>query len=229
MRKILIALAAATAAATLFSGCSTKDAGGPLPEASTLIKESAATTANLKSAHLALTVAGQIQHLPVKSLEGDLTNAPTVAAKGTATITMLGSDVQTKFVVIDGELYAAITGDDYDNYGPASKIYDVSAILNPDEGLANMLSSLANPKAAGRDTLDGQKTVRITGEAPADAVNKLAPQLKATASMPCTVWIQEEGDHQLVQAQLEPSKGNMVQMVLSQWNAPVSIEKPAGA
>lgn len=227
MRRLLIAMAAATTAAALFAGCSSdKDSGAPLPEASTLVKESATTTAGLKSAHLALSVTGQIKNLPVKTLEGDLTNEPTTAAKGSATITMLGSDVDAKFIVIDGDLYAAITGDDYDNYGSADKIYDVAAILSPDKGLANMLANLTDPKAQGRETLGGQKTVRVTGEVPADEVNKLAPQIKATTPTPCTVWIQEEGDHQLVQAQLSPSSGNSIQMTLSNWNAPVTVEKP---
>src|SRR5690625_7988789 len=86
MRRLLIALATATAAATLFAGCSSKGAGGPLPDATTLVKDSAATTADLKSAHLALSVTGQIKNLPVKTLEGDLTNEPTTAAKGSAKI-----------------------------------------------------------------------------------------------------------------------------------------------
>lgn len=228
MRRLLIALATATTAAALLAGCSGKDAGGPLPDAATLVKESATTTADLKSAHLALSVAGQIKNLPVKTLEGDLTNQPTTAAKGSATITMLGSDLDAKFVVIDGDLYAAITGDSYDNLGPADKIYDVSAILDPNKGLANLLANLADPTAQGRDTVNGQRTVRITGTASADAVNKLAPQFKATEPMPCTVWIQEDGDHQLSQAKLEPSSGNSITMVLSEWNAPVSVDKPAG-
>ena len=96
MRRLLIALATATTAAGLLVGCSSKDAGGPLPEATTLVKESATTTANLKSAHLALSVTGQIKNLPVKTLEGDLTTQPTTAAKGSATITMLGSDLDAK-------------------------------------------------------------------------------------------------------------------------------------
>lgn len=229
MRRLVIALATATTAAALFAGCSSKDAGGPLPDAATLVKESATTTADLKSAHLALSVTGQIKNLPVKTLEGDLTNEPTTAAKGNATITMLGSDVDAKFIVIDGDLYAAITGDDYDNYGAADKIYDVAAILSPDKGLANMLSNLKDPKSQGRETINGQKAVRVTGSAPADAVNALAPQLKATAPTPATVWISEEDDHQLVQAQLDPSAGNSIQMTLSNWNAPVTVEKPAGA
>ena len=69
----------------------------------------------------------------------------------------------------------------------------------------------------------------MSGDVPADDVNKLAPQLKATAPIPATVWISEDGDHQLVQARLDPSAGNSIQMTLSNWNAPVTVDKPAGA
>lgn len=230
MRRLLIVLATAAATAALFTGCSSsKQQGAPLPDAATLVKEAGTTTAGLNSAHLALSVTGQIKNMPVKTLEGDLTNQPSTAAKGNATITLLGSDVDVKFVVIDSDLYGAISGDDYDNYGPAEKIYDVAAILDPNKGLANLVSNLADPKSDGRETINGQSTVRVTGMASVDAVNKLAAQLKATEPIPCTVWIQEGGDHELVQAQLNPSQGNSIQMTLSNWNAPVTVEKPAGA
>ena len=57
-------------------------------------------------------------------------------------------------------------------------------------------------------------------------MNKHAPQLNATQPVPTTVWIQESGDHQLVQAKLEKSPGNSLQMTLSNWNQPVQVTKP---
>ena len=57
-------------------------------------------------------------------------------------------------------------------------------------------------------------------------MNKIASQLKATQPLPATVWIQESGDHELVQAQLEQSPGNSLQMTLSNWNVPVQVTKP---
>lgn len=232
MRKLLTVLAALTmlgATAGLMAGCSSAKKGGPLPDATTLVKESTTATQSLTSAHLVLSVTGTIEKLPLKTLEGDLTNVPATAAKGSAKISLAGSDVDVKFVVIDGDLYGAISGDDYLDYGPADKIYDVGVILNPDKGLANMLANLTDPKAEAHETINGQDTIRVTGKVPADAVNKLASQLNATEPLPTTVWIQEGGNHELVQAQIQKSAGNTVQMTLSNWNAPVTVEKPAGA
>jgi lipoprotein LprG len=227
-RPILAVLAALSIAATVVSGCSSssKQSASALPDAANLVKQSIQTTKSVKSVHLVLSVNGKIKHLPIKNLTGDLTTTPATAAQGNANITFGGSDIDAQFVVDGGTLYAAMSPGQWENFGPAADIYDPSSILKPDTGLANVLTNLSNPKAESRETISGQSTVKITGTASADAVNGLAPQLKATQPMPTTVWIEENGDHQLVQAQLEQSPGNSVQMTLSNWNAPVQVTKP---
>jgi lipoprotein LprG len=176
--------------------------------------------------HLVLSVNGKIKHLPVKTLTGDLTTTPDTAAQGNADITLGGSDIDAQFVVNNGTLYAALSPGQWESFGPASAIYDPSEILNPNTGMANLLTNLSNPKAESRETINGQSTIKITGTASADAVNGLAPQLKATQPTPTTAWIEENGDHQLAQVQLDPSQGNSVRMTLSNWNAPVQVTKP---
>jgi lipoprotein LprG len=224
---IFAVLAALTIAAALVGGCSSsKQSTAPLPDAATLLAKSNLTTRNVKSVHLALSVTGTIKGLPVKTLTGDLTTSPDTAAKGDADLTVMGSSVDTQFVVDDGTLYAALTPGHWESFGPAAAIYDPSEILNPNTGLANVLTNISNPKAESRETIGGQSTVKITGAASADAVNGLAPGLKATQPLPATVWIQETGDHQLAQAKLDQSPGNSVQMTLSNWNAPVQVTKP---
>ena len=86
---VLAVLALITA---LVAGCSSSNntSNAPLPDAATLLKQSSDTTKDLKSAHLELQVTGTIPNLPVKTLTGDLTNTPAVAAKGNATITTGG-------------------------------------------------------------------------------------------------------------------------------------------
>lgn len=226
-RPILAVLAALAIAAALVGGCSSsKQSSTPLPDAATLLAKSNLTTRNVKSVHLVLSVTGTIKGLPVKTLTGDLTTSPDTAATGEANLTVLGSAVDAQFVVDGGTLYAALTPGHWESFGPASAIYDPSEILNPNTGLANVLTNISNPKAESRETIGGQSTIKITGTASADAVNGLAPQLKATQPLPATVWIQESGDHQLVQAKLDQSAGNSVQMTLSNWNAPVQVTKP---
>jgi len=44
----------------------------------------------------------------------------------------------------------------WESFGPASAIYDPSEILNPNTGLANVLTNISNPKSESRETVNGQ-------------------------------------------------------------------------
>jgi lipoprotein LprG len=199
-----------------------------LPDAATLLNQSAQTTRALKSARLVQTVAGKIQGFPIKTLTGDLTTSPTTAASGNELLTVAGSDIDMNFVILDGVLYATLTPNKWSDFGKASDIYDPTVFLNPNIGLANVLSNFSNPEVVGSETIDGAQTVRITGQVSADAANKIIPQIAASGPVPGTAWIREDSNHELVQVTLEPSPGNSIQMTLSNWNNPVSVTKPPG-
>lgn len=227
-RRLSAVLASLTLATALIAGCSSgsKPSGAPLPDATTLVKQSADATKNVKSAHITLSVQGKIPGLPIKTLNGDLTTAPATAASGDATITLGGSDIDAKFVVVDGTLYATLTPNKWSDFGKASDIYDVSVLLNPESGLGNALANFSDAKAEGRETINGQNTIKVSGNVSADAVNKIVPQFNATQRVPSTVWIQETGDHQLVRANLEKSSGNSAEITLSNWGEQVQVTKP---
>ena len=225
-RRIIAALTALLAIALFSSGCSSKSTE-PLPDAAGLLKQSIATTKALTSAHLEIAVNGKIDGLMVKKLSGDLTNVPAVAIKGNSTISMGGSDVDIQLVVLDGTLYAALTPNSWLDMGPAVEVYDPSIILNPDAGLANMLAAITDAKSQGFETIGGVETVKIAGKVGADAVNKLIPQLKAGGPISATVWIEKDAPNQLVQAQIDQSESNTVQLTLSEWDKPVTVTKPA--
>ncbi|HKV19146.1 MAG TPA: LppX_LprAFG lipoprotein [Mycobacterium sp.] len=229
VRSLWLILTALFAATVLIAGCSSSDqkSSENLPDAATLLKDSNTATRNLKSVHLDLSVEGEIPDLPIKTLTGDLTNAPAVAAQGNAKLLFQGADVDANFVVFDSILYVALSGDSYIDMGPAADVYDIAAILNPDTGLANVLANFSDPKSESTETVNGVETVKVTGQVSADAVNKIAPPIKATGPVPGTAWIEKDGDHKLVQAKLEPKEGSSVQMTLSDWDKPVTVTKPA--
>ena len=227
-RRLSAVFASLGLVTALIAGCSsgTKQSSGPLPDATTLVKQAADVTKTVTSVHLVLSVKGKVPGLPIKVLTGDLTTKPNTAASGNIQLTLAGSDIDANFVVYDSVLYATLTPNKWSDFGKASDVYDVSLILSPDAGLANSLANFTNAKAEGRDTINGQNTIRISGDISADAVNKIAPPFNATQPVPATVWSQESGGHQLVQANLQKSPGNSVQMTLSNWNQPVQVTKP---
>jgi lipoprotein LprG len=228
--RLLAIFAALVAAVALIAGCSSKsqDSSKPLPDAATLLKESSDTTKSQPSVHLKLTVQGEIKELPIESLEGDLTNKPAVAAQGTANIVFLGQKLQgVDFVVADGTLFGALTKGSFQNFGPAADIYDPSTLLNPETGLANVVANFSDPKADGRETINGVDTVRITGNVNPEAVDKIAPQLSASGPIPGTAWIQEDGNHELMQVKLQPTPETSVTMTCTDWGKSVTVTKPS--
>jgi lipoprotein LprG len=226
--RLAVLFASLLTAVALIAGCSGSKASEALPDAATLLKDSEQTTRSLQSVHLDLNVTGEIKELPIAKLTGDLTNVPAVAASGKADIVFLGQKVSdVEFVVIDGTLFGALTPGSWSDFGPAADIYDVSAILDPDKGLANVLASFSDPKAEAHETVNGVDTVKVTGTVSADAVNKIAPSIAATAPVPGTAWIRPDGNHDLVQAKLDITKDSNVQMTMSKWGDPVTVTKPA--
>ena len=227
VRSLLLLLTALISAVALVAGCSKSEPSEPLPDAAPLLQQSSTTTKAQQSAHLLITVEGTFPELPVSKLEGDLANAPAVGASGKADIIFLGSPIKdVEFVVSDGTLFAALTPGNWQNLGAASEIYDVSAILNPDTGLGNVLAGFSDAKSDGRESINGTQTIRITGKVSTDAVNKIAPQLGATEPVPGTAWVAEDGDHKLSQVKLEPSEGNSITMTTSEWGKPVTVTPP---
>ena len=226
-RPRLAVLVSIFAALLLVAGCSSKTNDAPLPDAASLLKDSDQTTRKQQSVHLDLAVTGKIKELPIESLSGDLTNTPVLAAQGKASIIAFGQTFKdVDFVITDGNLYGALTPGSFTNFGPAADIYDASKILNPDVGLANVLDKFSDGKAEGRETINGVNTVKVSGKVAADVVNGFA-QLGATGDVPATAWIKEDGDHDLVQAKLDPSQGNSVQMTLTDWGKAVTVTRPA--
>lgn len=224
--RLLATLAPLIAVAALVAGCT----GSSDLDPATLLTQSSETTGEQTSVHLELSVDGEIVGFPLEFLEGDLTQIPEVAATGTADLVAFGQLLEgVEFVVSDGALWVAITsGGGLSNFGPASAVYDVAAILDPDAGLANVLASFSDAKDDGRETVGEVDSVRITGNVSADAVNKIAPQIGATDPVPGIAWISVDGDHELMQLRLEPSPDNSITMTMSKWGEPVIVDEPAG-
>lgn len=229
--RLLTVFAALVAAIALLASCSSKseEPAKALPDGPTLLQQSSETTKKQTSVHLKLVVDGTLEKLPIELLEGDLTNAPAVAAQGKVNLVTMGQRLEgVEFVVVDGILYAAMTpGAGFSNFGPAVDIVDASLILDPEAGLANLLANFSDPKAEDRETLNGVETVRVTGNVSADAVNKIAPQIEATGPVPSTAWIAEQGNHELSQISLQLGADTKLTMTLSDWGKPVTVTKPA--
>jgi lipoprotein LprG len=207
------------------SGCSSSDktdGGGPLPDGASLLKDAAAAAKPINSAHFTMKVNGQVADLPVKELSGDLNKNGD--AKGNAKLDQLGSTFEVEFVVVDKVIYIkGITGS-WQKFGNAADVFDTSAILDPDRGIAKMLSSVQDPRTEAKEDVNGTSTYRVAGKVSKDGLT-FVPGIKTDVSG--KVWVKSDGNHQPVKANVEVSPGNSVDIVLSDVDKPVTVTKPS--
>lgn len=209
-----------------------------------IIQDAALATRATYSEHLTLTVDKAIQGLPVTSVDGDIISykdTKRVAAQGDANVRVDGNYVQTKFVVIDGVLYANLGGAKYQPMGKAGEkgVYDPAIILDLDKGLAKILDSVQNPKVEGKDSVNGLKTVKVSGTVATQVLDPLLPQItdiamrgNAGTSLPITLWIvfdpsadpQPKPNVTRMQVKLKESP---IELNLTDFGKDVQITKPA--
>lgn len=225
-------MAALLAVLGLLAGCSKSEGqkvnDGPLPDAKTVIDASAAAARSLHDVQLDLSVEGTVPNLPVKSVSAYLTNEPKVSGQGDAEVTFNGTQVKAKFVVVDAHLWAQFgAGQAYQDMGLAADIYDASAILDPQKGIANLLSSVRDPKVEGREQIGGTDAVRISGIIPGSALAGIVPKA-ALGDRPLTFWVQEAAPNNLVRANVGFDSGTLT-VTLSDWGKKVTLLDPKTA
>jgi len=228
MRRILLVTLALTAAVA--TACSSEDppAGeGDLPDAAGLLKDAAASTADITSAHFTLAVNGEIPGLSVKKAEGDLTREGGAggAAKGTVSMDLMGSLFEGEFVLVDDSVFVKGPTGGYTEL-PASMVrslYDPGAILDPDKGIANVLKSVTDPRTEGTEDIDGVPTYRVVGRVTKDVVSSLVPGIDSDVDI--TFWLRQDDGHQPVKASVKVPQGT-VDVTLSDIDKQVEITAP---
>ncbi|SDJ45715.1 lipoprotein LprG [Actinokineospora alba] len=232
-RRIFLGALALTAA--LAAGCtSDTDApgGASLPDGAALMKDAAAATRDVRSAHFSLKVNGTVAAIPVQNAEGDLTRegGPSGAAKGTVKLTLMGQLIEGEFVLVDDSLYIKGPTGGFQKYPAAltSNLYDPSAILNPDKGIANVLAQVKDPKTEAKEDVDGVSTYRVKGRGAQDVVSAIVPGV--TSDVDVTFWLREDTKLPVkAQVKLPTADGGeaTVDLTLSDVGKPVTITAPA--
>lgn len=228
LRRILLGWLVSVA--VVATGCSDDPPsdGSSLPDANALLRDAAAATKDISSAHFQLKVNGDVSGVPVHSAEGDLTREG--AAKGTVNMDLLGQVFEGEFVLVDGTVHIKGPTGGFQKLPAAliANLYDPSAILNPDKGIANVLGNVQNAKTEGRETVDGTPTYKVTGRAAKDVVEGLVPGVESDVDI--TFWLREDNKQPVkASAALQGADGKpaSVDVTLSDVDKPVTITAPA--
>ncbi|ACC42559.1 LppX_LprAFG lipoprotein [Mycobacterium marinum] len=240
--RSVVATAVTLAVVLAIGGCSSNGgSGGPgtatgttvttsSAEAATILKQAAEAMRKVTGMHVNLTVDGDVPNLRVTKLEGDISNSPQTVATGSATMLVGNKQEDAKFVYVDGHLYSDLgQPGTYTDFGDGASIYNVSVLLDPNQGLANLLANLKEASVTGSEQVDGVATTKITGNSAADDIATLAGSRLTSAdvtTVPTTVWIATDGSSHLVQIKILPTPATSVTLTMSDWGKQVTATKP---
>ena len=204
-----------------------------LPSGATLVSDAAAKTKTLKSAHIKIDTDGEVSALPVRRAEGDLLRSGD--AKGTIQLSTLGVLVEYQFVVLGKDIYLKGVTGGYQKIDAsvAAQIYDPTAILDPDRGIAKVLATATNPTTEAEEKVDGKDAYRVAVEPrPATRSAALVPGIQGAVTG--KLWI-DKNTKDLLKAVLTipgPSAGagagktGTVTITETNIDAPVTVSAP---
>ncbi|HEY3751796.1 MAG TPA: LppX_LprAFG lipoprotein [Pseudonocardiaceae bacterium] len=215
--------------AVLLAGCSSGGTAN-LPAASTLLSSSGAAMRAVTSVHFSITVNGTLAGVPIQNADGDL-NAQG-QAKGNAKISELGQTLQVDFVLVNKTFYLKGATGGYQKIPAAlaGNLFDPTAILDPNRGVAKVLTSVQGASTQGQESVNGTDCYRITGKVAKGVVAALVPGINSDVT--ATLWVATAGKHLPVKAEFAVpgnggSQGARVDVVISNVNEPVSVTAPA--
>jgi len=222
----MIALTLSTLFALGLAAC-TKETPAQLPAGPQLVSEAAAAMRAVNSAHVTIDTEGQVGSLPLKSAEGDLTRSGD--AKGTIKLVALSALLEVEFVVVGPDYYIKGLSGGWQKQTAAdvATFYDPSAILDPDRGVAKILSTATNATTEATETVNGVDTYRVAVTFDSSAVATVVPGVPV--GITGLLWL-DQASKRLVKAVLtvpaatgEPGK---VTIGLSNYDVPVTISAP---
>ncbi len=195
-----------------------------VPTAAQLLTAAATAMAGLTSAHFTLTVRGKLPELKVQGAQGDLTSVGD--ARGTAKMTEFEQLVEVDFVVVGKVLYLKGPTGGFTKLPAAlaGEVYDPTAILQADKGVAAVLRHVITP---GKPTPVGS-SYTITGTVPKATAAALVPGITSDAMGTFTI---DKASSRLtgVVLHLAGSDGKpaAVDLALSDFNKAVTVSAPA--
>jgi lipoprotein LprG len=228
IRPVLALLAVLVAVSSCTSSADKKDESTTsLPDAGALLADSATAMRAIKTAKFLITADGEISGLSLRRAEGTLTREG--SAEGTAQIEQSGTNVDLTFVIVGDKIYIKGPTGGYQALplSLAASVYDPSAILDPDKGVAKLLSAAADPKTEAAESVGSTDAWRVAITVSGTDLAAVIPG--ASGDIPGKVWLGKE-DKRLHKAVFTlPADGGStgtVTVTFSEFDTPADIKAP---
>ncbi|GGK96336.1 hypothetical protein Sme01_31810 [Sphaerisporangium melleum] len=207
--------------------CSSPSGGAGLPEGRDLLGKAATAMKAVKTVSFTITTEGR-PPVPVKNAEGSLTREGD--AKGTLQIDVLGNLQELEFTVTGDTVYFKGPTGGYQTMTrkELAGIYDPSAILDPDTGVARLLATAENPKTEAAEKAGSTDAYRVAVTLPQQVVTTLVPGVNDKVDG--QIWVAADSGR-LLKARLPIGTGantGTVLVTFDGYDAPVTVATPTG-
>src|SRR5262245_46852659 len=174
--RLPLVLIALLLSAVALTSCSRKNSPTTdLPAADGLLKASAADMRQVRTVRFAIEADGTVAGLSLRTANGVLTKEGD--ASGKAQVQQFGTNVEVEFIVKGDKMYIKGPTGGFQELplALASTVYDPSAILDPDRGVAKLLDTATEGRTEGRESVNGTDAYRVTAKLDPSVVNTLVP------------------------------------------------------
>ncbi len=216
----------------LFTAAACSGSGGTggsaeLPSGQELLAKAAEAMKSVKTVGFTIATEGK-PPVQVRSADGKLTREGD--AQGRIQIEILGSLQELDFVLVGDNVHFKGPTGGYQKMTreQLSQVYDPSAILDPDKGVAKLLASASNPKTEAEEKVGSADAYRIALSLPQEALASLVPGIQQGSDG--QVWV-DKAAGRLLKASLPLGQGDAsgtVVVTFADYDAPVTITAPTG-
>jgi lipoprotein LprG len=223
LRLLALLAALVIALVTSCDGSTEQQAG--LPDGAQLLADSATAMRTVTSTRFNVDVQGNAPEIPFQSAQGWLTREGSV--KGTVKSNQGGQITEHEVVVLGDQLYyRGVTGPFLKlSASTLSAFYDPRLILDPNRGVAAVLTSGKEATTETREQVGGVDSYRVRVNFPAQPLDAILPGPPLDQDTIGHVWITAQ-DSRLVQARFPASDGTIT-VRFSEYDVPVEITAPA--
>jgi lipoprotein LprG len=226
-RRILRPLLASVAAVLLVPACSGGGGeGADLPDGPALLTRSAEAMRSVKSTAFTIETEGT-PPVPVKHADGRLTAEGD--ADGTIQLDVLGNLQELSFVIKGETVHFKGPTGGFQKMTRAelATVYDPSAILDPEKGVARLLAGATDARTEGEEAVAGAAAYRVAATLSQESLTTLVPGVQQGVNG--TLWI-DKATSRLLRASLPLGSGSAsgtVTVTFSDHDVPVQVTPPA--
>ncbi|MEU6035280.1 LppX_LprAFG lipoprotein [Actinomadura sp. NPDC047616] len=223
LKRGVIALGVVLVAGTACSGGDGGgDEGAKQPPPQDTLRQASQAMRDLRSVAFSVATEGN-PGVPLKA--GDMRLLRGGDAEGTINLEQSGQAVEMKIVAVGETFYVKGVTGGWRRFPKqlAAAMYDPSAVLDPDRGIAKLLTSVAQPQAEKTEKVDGKDAYKVRGTLPKDVIAGLIPGLNGDVKG--HVWV-GTADHRLLKVRGDVNDGT-VTVRFTEFDAPYKISAPA--